>query len=167
MKKALLFLCALFACTIISAKGLKINNGSASFLKENATFSVVFDFSRTTWEKDEDFKTWCGKSYEERVNIMTNTFKKVLENSTSLKYNSSPRYSITIEPTNFKRKQNGFAWGSYHIRMDGKIKITDTQTQQVICTVTIDNVGGSNSFDENSRFENCINDMAEEFVKLK
>lgn len=167
MKKLLLLFSALFMCTLISAKGLKVSNGSTSFLKENTTFSVVFDFTKTTWEKNENFKTWCGNDFDERVKIMTDAFKKVVETGSSLKSSDTPRYIISIIPTNFKRKQNGFAWGSYHIRMDGTITVTDTQTQKVMCIVNVDNVGGSNSFDENSRLENCIKDMAEDFVKLK
>lgn len=167
MKKLLLLFSALLVCTVISAKGLKVSNGSTSFLKEDATFSVVFDFTKTSWEKDESFKEWCGNDFDERVKIMTYAFQKVVATWSKLKGSDNPRYIITIVPTNFKRKQNGFAWGSYHIRMDGTITVTDTQTQKVVCTVNVDNVGGSNSFDENSRLENCIKDMAEDFVKLK
>ena len=41
------------------AGGVKVKMGNASFLKENVSAIVEFDFTKTTWEEDEDFKAWC------------------------------------------------------------------------------------------------------------
>lgn len=56
------------------AGGVKVKMGNASFLKENGSAIVEFDFTKTTWEEDEDFKAWCGDQYEKRITAMQQSF---------------------------------------------------------------------------------------------
>ena len=70
MKKYVLFVFAtLFTVTINAANPFKIVSGSTSFLSTGTSASVEFDFSSSTWEKDETLKQQFKDDYEELINV--------------------------------------------------------------------------------------------------
>jgi hypothetical protein len=112
------------------AGGVKVKEGKAAFFKENASAVVEFDFSETTWEEDEDFKTWCGDQYEKRLNAIQQSFVKSFnENSKGLKIVESgndAKYKILIEVKDLERHQafTG-SWGQGKFSTTAYIKVLD------------------------------------------
>ena len=61
MKRLFAFiLVTLLSSVYCFAGGVKVKEGKKAFLKENVSAIVEFDFSKTTWEEKENFKT-CNR----------------------------------------------------------------------------------------------------------
>jgi hypothetical protein len=112
------------------AGGVKVKVGNASFLKENVSAIVEFDFTKTTWEEDEDFKAWCGDQYEKRITAMQQSFVVSFnENSKGLKIPESSdgaKYKIIIEVKDLERHQAFTGtWGQGKFSTTAYIKVFD------------------------------------------
>ncbi len=173
MKKYLLLLLVIVLTSVnCMAGGVKVKEGKASFLKENASAIVEFDFSKTTWEEDEDFKTWCGDQYEKRKAVMQNAFVTSFnENSKGLKINSGAKdakYKIVVEVKDLERHQSFTGmWGQGKISTTGYIKVFELSSNQIICDIYIDGYGSGKDFDITDGMEKCYKALAKEVTKVK
>ena len=169
MKKILL-VCAFAMVSIMSfAGGLKTKSGDIAVLKEaaNATFELNIDGA--TWEKKEDFKTWCEEDYDVRVKSMQETFPTSFNKYTSgLKIaDQSPKYKVVLTINNFERKQGMGLWGSCYITISGTLDIQDAATGSTVLSVEVKNQGGDTDFVENDRFPKTIDELCKKLFKMK
>ena len=161
-------LCFVLCSVVAMASSLK-GKGNIKCLKENASAVLVLDFSNARWENDEDFKQWCGNSYEERVAISTSEFTRSFnECNKGLKIvnkENNAKYKILIELNNFVRKVSGWGWGRAHIKIYGVLKIIDVASGKPVCTYDIDGVAGGNDYVETDRFAKSFEELGKELAK--
>lgn len=171
MKKVLtLLLLAVSICA--SAANLKTVNGNASVLKTQGSATFECNFSSTTWEKKEDFKTWCGKDYDERVKIMTNAFiDSFNKNSKGLKIATSDTnaaYKIVFDVVNMERHQAGFGtWGQGTFFATGTLKVVEVQTGNVVCEIAVSKFGAGADYTYSDGMRKCYNGLGKAVAKLK
>lgn len=173
MKKILLlFLVTVLTSVNCMAGGVKVKEGKASFLKESASAIVEFDFSKTTWEKKEDFKTWCGDKYEQRKEVMQDAFiTSFNENSKGLKVSKNAneaKYKIIIEVKDLERHQSFTGmWGQGKFSTTAYIKVFDMSSNKQICEIYVDGYGSGKDFDYNDGMAKCYKGLAKEITKVK
>lgn len=154
------------------AGGVKVKVGNASFLKENASAIVEFDFTKTTWEEDEDFKTWCGDQYEKRIAAMKQSFVASFnENSKGLKISDSSdgvKYIISIEVRDLERHQAFTGtWGQGKFSTTAYIKVFDIASNQIVCEIDVDGFGSGKDYDYADGLSKCYKGLAKQLFKLK
>ncbi len=156
-------------CILSCSVALIAKSKAPQFFKEEAKAVLNIDFSKTTWEKDEDFKAWCGDTYNERVEASNTYFKNAFnEHSTGLKIVDSTdeaKYEINITVNNFERKVAAWGWGRFHIKIYGKIDVVDLTSSQVVYTYKINGISGGDDYVETDRFKKSFAELAEEFLK--
>ena len=172
MKRLLLLLGMI--CLLSShcfASKIKVISGSTEFLKKNGYSTIVFDFSKTTWEKDQDFETWCGNDYEKRIEAMKWAFLGAFNTKTKgLKIDNAstnPIYKIVIEVRDLERHQafTG-AWGQGKFSTTCLIRVIDIQTNENVCEIYVDGYGAGKDYDYADGLGKCFKGLAEEVVKL-
>ncbi len=168
MKKSLLCICLLL-CSIVAMAGSLKGKGNVKCLKENASAVLNIDFSKVTFEKDEDFKTWCEDKYDERVAVSNSEFVKSFnENSKGVKIveaGNDAKYKIVIDLDNFVRKTASFGWGRAHINIYGTLKVLDAATGEEVCSYKIDGLSGDNDFVETDRFAKSFAELGKQLAK--
>ena len=172
MKKLCLLFCMTMVTVLANAGGVKVKEGKATFLKENVVAIVEFDFSKTTWEEKEDFKTWCGDQYEKRKEVMQDAFiTSFNENSKGLKVSNNSneaKYKIIIEVKDLERHQSFTGmWGQGKISTTAYIRIYDLSSNQQICVIFVDGYGSGKDFDYNDGMAKCYKGLAKEITKVK
>ena len=173
MKKLFLFiLVTLFSGIYSYAGGLIVKDGKVAFIKENANAIVEIDFTKTTWEKDDDFKTWCGDKYDERLKTMRQSFfTSFNKESKGLKLtekNDDAKYKILIEVKDLERHQAFFgAAGQGKCSTTAYIKVYELSSNQVICEIDVDGYGSGKDYTITDGLGKCFKSLAKEIIKLK
>jgi hypothetical protein len=171
--KRITFLALLISliATCASAKNLKPASGSSSFLDEVVSVYVEISHDGATWEKKEDYKLWCGKDYDTRIELANDHFKAGLKNErrnlTIVGNATDAAYKIEVDITNLARKQGSGMWGSCYIKLYGTITVTDTSTNEEVCKVDVDGISGDTDFVENDRIAKAFYGLARKFGKMK
>lgn len=146
------------------AGNLKVT-GNKSVLKDKATADIVFDFSKTTWEKDETFRHYCkDNEYEERVSGMKQSFIKSY-NKTSLGLRvgenaADAKYKMVFRVDNFEQKMSGWGWGRFYIKVYGEIDIKDAATGESVCKIQIKGISANADYSQNDRFKESFEKIA-------
>lgn len=155
-------------CLISWAGNIKKTSGDTSVLHQKEPVSVVFDFDKTTWEDDEDFKAWCGSSYSERIDLMENSFIRVFNEGTKglqAVDDLDSHYQMVIHINNIERKQ-GLLFGLFYIRIYGTCEIVDTHTKAVVYSAKFAKLGGDANYVESQRLGNAFEALAKEMTSL-
>ncbi len=174
MKKYLLVICALLISTYCFAdKHLKVKKGNTDCLKQTSVALIEFDFSNTTWEKDEDFKEWCGKDYEKRIKRMKKGFVKVFNDvssgmSVTTDADESAEYKLIFKVEDLERHQAFWGtWGQGKFYVTGTITIINIKTNETVCLINIDSFGSGKDFNYEDGFSECFEGLAKSILKLK
>ncbi len=172
MKKKLFFaVCMLLvAVTAMAGSKVKVVDGDKSVLKEKATAALTIDYSNARWEVKEDFKTWCGSDYEDRVNKTTAIFVSSFnDNSSNLKIgNDNAKYDMVFTVTNMERHDSFTGmWGQCKVYVTGTIKIIDKASGNAVCTLQVDKCSGGADFVVTDGMVKCFKSLAKEVAKLK
>lgn len=165
MRKFLLTFCMAMFAVFGFAGGIKLISGNAQVLKEAASASFVLDLNGTRWEEDDDFKVWCGKDYEIRIEKSKTGFISGFNvNSRNMKISGggNTKYSIIVKVNNFVQKCPGIPC---YLRMYGTISIVDNNTSETICLLEIDGLKGGADYTPDDRFLKCFNKLAKTLVK--
>ncbi|MBQ3634725.1 MAG: hypothetical protein II951_03810 [Bacteroidales bacterium] len=121
---------------------VKLQSGSLGVLSENATAKFEMDYSTTTFDDgDEEYKTWCGKDYEERVSISYDAFVHELnETSKGLKISAAggEKYLMKFKVKDIEKKVATGWWGQMAFRVTGDIEVTDASTGASVCKMEVD-----------------------------
>ena len=153
MKKVLVTLMvSILTSAYCMAGGVKVKEGKVSFTKESVTAVVEFDFSKTTWEEKENFKTWCGDQYEKRINVIQQSFVNSFnENSKGLKVAESSndaKYKMIIEVKDLERHQAFTGtWGQGKFSTTAYIKVVEISSNQTACGIEVDGYGSGKDYD--------------------
>lgn len=169
--KKLLLVCLLTTLSVFSyALGVKVASGSTACLKEKANFVLEIDVTNAKWLDKEDFKTWCGPDFEERMSLMQNAFVASFnKNSKAAKMvdnTSDAKYKIVMKFSDFTRVLSGFP-GQMRVIGDASIYIVEIATGKTVCTIDADKVNGGDDYVDNDRFVSLVENIAKKIAKLK
>ncbi len=173
MKKIILLAAAIvLAMTSFAKSDLKVKSGSMAWAKENASVSVMFDFSSAKWDNDQDFKTWCGEDYEARaknsINGFINGFNNKSKGAKATENEDGAKYRIIVKINNMDWRQSFTGmWGQFYALCWGTIEVTDIATGESVCTIEIDGANGDGDFAPNDRFTKCYKEVGETLAKMK
>ena len=163
-------ICLLSASSLFAAKPLKVASGSLDVLKSDATATWSIDLSNAVFEKDGDFKTWCGPEYDERVKLMNEAFYNGFNNYSAglklVKGGKAP-YKLVFKVRECERKQGPGMWGSCFIKVYGTLEIEDTATGEKVLVLDVDGVKGDTDFVETDRFPKIMDWLSRDIFKLK
>lgn len=160
----------LTAFTVFAAKPLKVTKGSLDVLRQDATATWTIDLSDAVFEKDGDFKAWCGEDYDIRVKLMDEAFfESFNRNSNGLKLvnEGEAPYNLVLKVREFERKQGPGMWGSCFIRVFGTLCIMDAASGETVLEMDVDGVKGDTDFVETDRFPKAMDWLARDIFKLK
>lgn len=168
MKKIFTVLIIMLLCGVANAGNLSIVSGSKKNIKSGEKAIVEFDFESAAWEEGQDFKSFCGDAYEERVNGMSRRFISTFnQNSSKLTIErdaTNCKYKIKVVADNFERKASGWGWGRFHIRWYGTISIIDLESNTEVCKIKGSKVSGDNDYVPLDRLIGCYRELAEQLA---
>ena len=148
---------------------VKVTSGSASFLNEEATAEIVFDYTEAAWEEDQSYKSWCGEEYDTRVKLSKEAFIFAFnKNSKKMKINDggkNAKYRITFKIENMEQKVGG-NWGQFYVRCNGTITVQDIATGETVCSVSVHKEGGDTDYVPNDRISSCFSEIGKKVAKL-
>lgn len=173
MKKIILLSILTFIpFVLISAKKspLKITEGDiCPLLTESSEAILEIDYSNTTWEEDEDYKSFCGEDYDIRVlnskNVFTNSFNAL---STGIRINNdseTPKYKIILKPIDLERSLNLFT-GQASIILTASVEIINISSNDLVLQVNIKEYEGDCDYVPNDRLDKCFSGVATELILL-
>ena len=172
MKKVLLsLLVSLIAMSSFAAKPLKVLSGKANCLKEFSSAIVVFDYSGTTWEGDESLQEYCGDDYEPRITRGYKTFVRefnVFSKGVKIVEEEEKADAIIrVIFDEFEQKQGMSSWGRFYLRFYGTIEIINRSTNEVVCKLEMDKLGGDADYSQDDRFAKAYAALAKELATVK
>lgn len=170
MKKIFSFLfTVLLSMTVNAANPLKVNSGSIAFLSTGSTAQVEFDFSNSTWEKDETLKQQFEDEYDNLIAVSHSSFVDAFNSSSNkLKFvdnASNPQYKIIFKFDNFQAKV-GTLYRKY-VRIWGSATVIDLSSNETVCSIQITKLEGSNDYVTKEAFWKSFKKMGELLAKMK
>lgn len=165
MKRVIFAIIAVFAIMGTQAADLKLTSGKTAALKDNASAVFVLDLTGTRWEEDNDFKEWCGKDYQIRIDKATNGFINGFNDSSKhlkISSDSDARYTIRIKVDNFVQRCPGIPC---YIKIYGTLSIIDNGTGEELCKIQIDGISGRSDYSPDDRFRRSFDKLAKTVVK--
>ena len=126
------------------------NRSIMGFLREhlagNPVIRVEMDFSSATWQVKESFKTFCGDTYEERINISKNAFINGFnKNSRDLTLSDSygnEKYFILVKVNNLSRRVSIMRMPPrIKAEVEGTLFVIDNKTHMAVKTMNFDVMG--------------------------
>lgn len=159
----------LMVCAVMWAGPIKRIAGSASYFGKDITANYDIDFKNATWEEEEDFKTWCGSSYSERLATCDSAFYATFNEKTrhlKLVDNEEAPYKLIIHVNNLERKQSGFMFGLFFVRIYGELKLIDQATNEAVYSAKFNKVQGDANFVELYRISNAFEALAKNIIDL-
>jgi hypothetical protein len=160
----------LSAFSAFAAKPLKVTKGDLSVLKEDATATWTIDLTDAVFEKEGNFKDWCGEDYDTRVKLMDEAFFTSFNNNSKglkLVNEGDAPYRLVFKVKEFERKQGPGMWGSCFIRVFGTLSILDAESGETALELEVDGVKGDTDFVETDRFPKTMDWLARDIFKLK
>jgi len=171
MKKILLTTLVLLLSFTAMAK-VKVISGSAVCLRENATAIVEFDYSDATFDKNQSYEKWCGEDFEERVVNSTEAFVSSFnKKSKGLKINDNAaeaKYRIVVKVGDCDQNMGmSCSWGQMQFKCSAIITIVEIATNEVVCTVEVDEEKGFCDYTPLHRISDCFGSIGHELAKQK
>ncbi len=174
MKKLILLACIMLSsvCTV-SAKVLKVQEGSASCFKEGAAI-VEFDCENATWEGKQNYKAWCGEElYKSRNAAALEQFIIGFNaKSKGLKISRDTygvKYKIIFHVDEFDRFwAPGHLPGNCYGSVSGTLDVFDINTGEKVCSILVKkcNSAGTN-FDITKNITDACFNLGFKLAKLK
>lgn len=172
MRRILFILLACAFCTLASAADIKVTKGDVKVLKSKAEAVVEYDYSHAKWEKDQDFKTWCGEDFDVRVQVIASSFMESFNDHTKgmtiSADSSSAAYKLAFDFDNFESHQAAVGWwGQGKLSVTGVLHVINLATGEEECTIAISKYGDSKDFTYTDAMSKTFKGLAKELVKLK
>lgn len=165
MKRVIFTIIAALAFVGTQAADLKLTSGTTAALKDDATAVFVLDLTGTRWEEDDDFKEWCGKDYQIRIDKATNGFVDGFNDSSKhlrISLDSNAKYTIKIKVDNFVQRCPGIPC---YIKIFGNLSLIDNTTGEELCKIQIDGISGRSDYSPDDRFRRSFDKLAKTVVK--
>lgn len=171
MKKILTLAALLLtSVSLFAAKPLKVVDGSLDILKKDAKATWKIDLSKAVFEKEGDFKAWCGPDYNDRVKIMNDSFyasfNKYSKGGLQLVEKGNAPYKVVLTVREFERKIGGMM-GMAYMRVYGDLEVIEVATGKVVLKVDVDGQGGAPDYVETDRFGKTMDWLCMGLFKLK
>ena len=171
MKKTLITMLAVLLSMTAFAK-VKVTSGSAACLKEKVSAVVVFDYSNATFDKDQSYQKWCGEDYADRVAKSTEEFTKAFNKKSKgmqISDNASgAKYKIVVKVGNCDQYMGmSCNWGQMQFKVSAVITIIDLETNETVCTVTVDEENGGCDYSPTDRITDSFASIGKELAKQK
>lgn len=150
-------------------------SGNWSFLNEETTAIVVFDYNEATWEDESYYEQWCGDDFAKRVKLGYGSFILGFNNESSRmkikQEDSSAKYRITVKINKLEENHgalmNGGLWGRYYISCFGTIIVEEISTGVVVCKAIIDDEEGERDLVIEDRLAKCFNALGSAIAKME
>lgn len=115
-------------------------------LKENPVIRVEMDFSGATWQIKESFKTFCGDTYEERIEIskkaFINAFNKNCKDLSLSDSNGNDQYYIVVKVNNLTRRVSIMRIPPrIKVEVEGVVMVVENATKATVRTMNFDVMG--------------------------
>ncbi len=139
-------------------------------LKENRVIKVEMDYTNTTWESKESYKTFCGESYDERVILSRTTFIDTFNKTNSdivlSDTNGNNLYHIVLQVNNLARRVGVMRGGPPQIKVqiEGIIKVMDVESNNVVRYMNF-NLMGEASQTPSKRLSSSFEELAHRFAR--
>ena len=126
------------------------NKSIMGFFRENLSESPVIrvemDFSNSTWQVKESFKSFCGDTYEERIEIskraFINAFNKNCRDLTVSDVDGNDKYYIVVKVNNLKRRVSVMRIPPrIKVEIEGVLMVVDNTTKTTVKTMNYDLMG--------------------------
>lgn len=148
---------------------IKRISGTSSYFGQDITANYDIDFQGATWEEEEDYKTWCGSSYSERLVTCDSAFYATFNEHTrhiKLTDKEEAPYKLVIHVTNLERKQAGLLFGLFLVRIYGTFELIDLSTNEAVYSAKFAKVPGDPNFVELYRISNAFEALAKNIIDL-
>ncbi len=167
----------LFSISLFAAKPLKVTKGSLDILKEEATATWTIDLSDSQFvnngifakENKGDFQTWCGDTYEERVQMMNECFFDsfaIYSPGLELVKESEAPYKMILKVDTFEKAQGSGPLGFCYISIYGTFSVLDAATGEKLLEVKVTNLKGEEDLDETVRFPTVMKRFCRDLSKI-
>ena len=178
MRKALLVSILLISSLpMFAAKPFKVTKGSLNVFKQDVTATWTIDLSDAQFvnngifakEKPEDFRTWCGEDYDERVQLMETSFFdtfNVFSPGMELVDAEEAPYKVFFEVDTFERAQGSGPLGSRYISLYGTLRVVDVATGDVELELKVTDAKGEEDFEETPRFPKSMKRFCRDLFRL-
>ena len=138
-------------------------------LKENPVIRVEMDYSNATWQVKESFKTFCGDTYEERVEIskkaFINAFNKNCRDLSTSDLDGNEKYYIVVKVNNLTRRVSIMRIPPrIKVEIEGVVMVIDNATKAVVKTMNYD-VMGEEDLSPADRLANSFDLLARKFLR--
>lgn len=138
-------------------------------LKENPVIRVEMDYSNATWQVKESFKTFCGDTYEERVEIskkaFINAFNKNCRDLSTSDLDGNEKYYIVVKVNNLTRRVSIMRIPPrIKVEIEGVVMVVDNATKAVVKTMNYD-VMGEEDLSPADRLANSFDLLARKFLR--
>lgn len=173
MKNMVSLLIMLLSCMTAFAD-IDITSGNSSFLDEETTAIVVFDYNEASWGEEAYYEQWCGDDFDKRVKLGYGSFILGFnKESSKLKIkqeDASAKYRITIRINKLEENKGailkGGMWGRYYISCFGSIIVEEIATGEVVCTAIIKDEEGDRDLVIEDRLAKCFNALGKAITKM-
>ncbi len=138
-------------------------------LKENPVIRVEMDFSSATWQVKESFQTFCGDTYEERIqiskNAFINAFNKSCKDMTMSDSYGNEKYYVVVKVNNLTRRVSVMRIPPrIKVEVEGVLMVIDSETKAAVKTLNYD-VMGEEDLSPADRLANSFDLLARKFVR--
>ena len=171
MKRTSLTLCLALMTVFAFAGGIKVSQGKASFMKNEGTVNVVFNWKDAMWNNEKPVKEQWNDEYDAYVEkgeaFFIEGFNKTSKKVKIVK-DTSADYVMTVNFSNFDRFYSVMSLvpGNKH-KIWGEIVVTDKRTGEVICKYLVDEFKGGRDFSIFDSFTESMTDLGSELAGTK
>lgn len=173
MKKLIAIFClGIYSVLAFAGDGIKVTNGKATFLKEEATAEIVFCWKGAKWDNSQSLKEHYGTAYDAQVKAAETSFltgfndksKKVSAKSND----ASAKYQIKIEITNLDKFYNvmSFIPGFTH-KVWANVKVVEKASGSVVCEAVVEEFEEGRDFTEDDSLKKVFVEFGGKIARLK
>lgn len=171
MKRFSLTLCLTLFAVFAFAGGIKVSQGKASFMKNEATINVVFNWKDAKWNNEIPVKEQWNDEYQAYVENGEACFIEGFNKSSKkvkITKDSTADYVMTINFSNFDKFFSAMSIvpGNKH-KIWGEIVVTDKKTGDVVCKYLVKEFKGGRDFSVFDSFKESMEDLGSELAGIK
>ena len=171
--KRILFVLAMFVCSMAAHAGLDVNvaSGSLKPLKMGGNAIVVFNFSEAKWDNKQELKYHYSNLNELAAQCPYEFGRKFRDTSKYVQLvneESQAKWKMEVKVFNMDSYYNvmGFGLPGHVTKVEGLISITDIASGEPIATIEIDEVDGGRNVTIEGSFRDCFEELGDQVAKL-
>lgn len=172
MKRISLTLFVTLFTMVSFAGGIKVSQGKVSYIKNERTVAVVFNWENAKWDMGTSVKEEWGDNYQSYVDNgeseFIEGFNKSCKKVKMVKDESSANYIMTVEFTNFDKFYSVMSLvpGNKH-KIWAEITVTDKDSGEIICKYNVNEFKGGRDFSIFDSYKEAMRDFGYELARIK